>query len=260
MLNNLITNIQKITRDGKESYFGKRWSAETALRKNVDRQDFTFEEMSKASPARQLNDHILTKLQQSPDSEKLRFVEKLTNDSLTFLAKRQGMRLQQLHQAALQNESMTALMGRIFARIESYSIELNAYLGCTDLHTVITRPAHVREVTRFSKSRQPIETVTYFRARVGTSSWSLVVRGREGKVEFFLLPVERVMGLSKSEQLYEPLATLSAVIVPEMDSVEWELDERPLTNMREQELCMQLFATLIQATRDQMEAEVQEAI
>lgn len=256
MLTSLITNIQKITKDGKESYFGKRWGAETALRKNVDRDDFTFEDVSNASPSRQLSEQILTKLQQVPDADKQSFVEKLTSDSLTFLAKRQGMRLQQLHEAAMLNESMTALMQSMFARIESYSLELNAYIGCTDLHTVVTRAAHVREVTKYSKARQPLESITYFRGRVGTHAWSLVMRGREGKIEFFLVPVEKVMGLSKTEAQFEPIATVSGTLNKDLETVDWEVNEWPLTRMREQDLCMELFASLIKATREHMENEL----
>jgi hypothetical protein len=221
----------------------------------VNRKDFMFEEISQASPSQQLNEVILTRYQQAPDVERTSFVEKITQDSLDFLAKRQGMRLQQLQQAAMLNESMTNLVARMFTRMESYSLELNAYLGCLDLHTVATRAAHVREVTRYSKTRQPIETITYYRARIGTHTWSLVMRGREGRIEFFLLPVERVMGLSKTESLFEPIATIDAELIAELDTVEWIHEERPLSELREEELCMNLFTKLIAATRESMENE-----
>lgn len=255
MLTNLITNIQKITRDGKESYFGKRWGAEAGLQKSIDRDDYTFDDISKASPTKQLREQILSSYQQTPDAERQRFVERLTNESLSFLAKRKGMRLQHMQTMALYNESMSILVSRIFDRLESYSMELNAYLGCTDMQTVLTRPAHVREVTRYSKARQPMETVTYFRARIASPSWSLVVRGRENKIEFFLLPVERVMGLSKSEALFDPICTIQASEINEMQKVCWELDERPLTALREQEVSMELFMWLLDVTRKQLEDE-----
>lgn len=255
MLTSLISNIHKMTKDGKESYFGKRWGAETGFRKNVNRKDFMFEEVSQASPTQQLSEVILTRFQQAPDTDRTSFVEKLTQDSLDFLAKRQGIRVQQMQQAALLNESMTNLVARVFARVEAYSLELNAYLGCTDLHTVVTRAAHVREITRYNKARQPIETITYYRARIGTHSWSLVMRGREGKVEFYLMPVERVMGLSKTEALYEPIASVTAIVDEEAGYVDWIHDERALTGLREEELCMDLFSKLISATRESMEVD-----
>lgn len=255
MLTSLISNLQKMTKDGKESYFGKRWGAETGFRKNVNRKDFMFEDIGQASPSQQLNDVILTRYQQTPDTDRTSFVEKITQDSLDYLAKRQGMRVQQLRQAALVHESMTCVIGRIFARIEAYSLELNAYLGCTDLHTVVTRPSHVREVTRYSKTRHPIDSITFYRARIGTHAWSLVMRGREGHIEFYLLPVERVMGLSKTEALYEPIATIDAEVVTELETVDWLHDERPLSSVREEQLCMELFAKLISATKEAMDLE-----
>jgi hypothetical protein len=251
MLTSLISNIQKMTKETKQSYFGKKWSADTAYRKNLDRADYSFDDVSKASPAKQLNDHILTSFQLPTDDAKTTFVNKITTESLDFLAKRQGMRMKQMQIAALLNESMTQLLATMYARIEAYSLELNAYLGCTDLHTVVTRPSPVREVTRFNKARQPLETITYYRARVGTHSWSLVMRGKEGVIEFYLMPVARVMGLSKTEALYEPVATLTAGI--EGDQVYWECGDKPLTTLRQEELCMELFSALIQATRDHME-------
>lgn len=255
MLTSLISNLQKITKDGKESYFGKRWSAEAGLKKTVDRADYTFDDVSKASPAKQLNEQILTSFQTTADGERQQFVERLTKESLSFLAKRKGMRLQQMHAEALCSESMSLIVRRVFDRLEQYSIELNAYLGCTDMQTAVTRPAHVREVVRYSKSRQPLETVTYFRARLASPSWSLVIRGNQGKIEFFLLPVSRVMGLTKTEAMFEPICTLTATVINGMSEVEWEIDEHPFTPQHEQNLSMELFARLIEITRGEMEEE-----
>jgi hypothetical protein len=252
MLTNLITNFHKLTKDGKQSYFGKKWGAEAGLKKTIDRQDYTFDDVSNASPAKQLSEHILNAYQATPDSERSHFVEKITNDSLSFLAKRQGMRLQQLHAEAICNESMVAVIGRIFDRLEQYSLEFNAYLGCTELQTVVTRPEHVREIVKFSKSRQPLEAVTFFRARLASPTWALVVRGKNGKIDFFLLPVARVMGLSKSEELYEPICSLNANVCNK-EVVVWELEDRLLTPNREQEIAMEMFARLIDRTRSQMD-------
>ena len=183
------------------------------------------------------------------------FVEKLTNDSLSFLAKRRGLQLQQMKAEAICNESMTALVSRVFDRIEQYSVELNAYLGCTDLQTSLTRPAHVREVTRYSKNRQPLETVTYFRARLASPTWSLIIRGKDSTVEVFLLPVGKSLGLTKSEADYEPIFVLTATLIKSIQEVEWELEDRGLTQMREQALSMEMFVRLIEATRNELEMD-----
>lgn len=256
MLTNLITNIQKLSKDGKESYFGKRWSAEAGLKKTVDRVDYTFDEVEKTSPAKQLNEQILSSYQQTPDTESKRFVSRITDESLSFLAKRRGLRLQQMHAMARCNESMAILISRIFDRLEAYSWEVNASLGCTEMQTAITRPAYVREVTRFSKARQPLETITYYRARVASPSWSLVIRGKNGKIEAFLLPVQRVMGLSKTEDMYEPLFEMNATCINEDGAVEWDFDGKPLTELRELELSMEMFVRLIETTKDHLASEV----
>lgn len=253
MLTTLLSNIQKITKDGKESYFGKRWSTEAGLKKTIDRTDFTFDETENSSPHKQLKEQILNSYQTVPDVNTVQFVEKLTNDSLSFLAKRRGMRMIQMQREAVCSESMSVLIRRIFDRMETYSLQMNAYLGCTELQTVVTRPAHVREVTRYTKARQPVETVTYFRARLTSPSWSLVIRGKDGVIEMFLLPINRVMGLSKTEAMFDPIVTLNGAVNNEMTSVEWTCDGFALTNETEELLAMELFTRLIQATQGQME-------
>jgi hypothetical protein len=253
MLTNLITNIQKITGQGKESHFGKRWGVATGFQKQFSREDYKFDDVAQTAPTRQLRDQILTAYQNQPKEESRLFVNRLRDESLSFLAQRRGVRMQQMQRLARLNESMTIVVRRVFDVLECFALELNCYVGCTELQTALTRPQHVREVTRFSKSRQPLEIVAFFRARLASPSWSLVIRGRDDRIEFFLIPVGKVMGLSKSEASYEPVAVLAAQIKD--DQVDWSLDNKPFSSDIEQELCMALFSKLIDATKQQLESD-----
>lgn len=254
MLNNLINNLHKMGASSKESYFGKRWGASTAFEKQFSRDDYSFNELDKTAPSRQLKDQILTAYQNQPSEDARLFVNKVRDQSLSFLAERRGVRMQQMQKLAKLNESMTVVVRRIFDVLECFSLELNCYMGCTELQTSLTRPQHVREITKFSKARQPLETITYFRSRLATPSWSLVLRGKDDKIELFLIPVGKVMGLSKSEASYEPLFTLEAEI-RDGEEVVWSINKKPLTEMREHELCMDLFTRLIDTTKHQLEVD-----
>jgi hypothetical protein len=257
MLTNLLTNFHKMTHSGKESYFGKRWGATSAFQKQFSREQYKFDEVSKSAPTIQLRDQILNAYQNQPKEEHRDFVNRLREQSLSFLAERRGLQLQQMERLASLNESMTCLLRNIFDVIECFSMELNCYVGCTELQTSATRPQHVLEIMKYSLSRQPLEAVTYFRARLASPSWSLVVRGKDGRIEMFLIPVGRVMGLSKSEAAYQPLAVLEATLDETTNAVSWSFEGRPLSSQCMQELCKQMFASLIETTQYQLQVDQQ---
>lgn len=253
MLTVLSDKVQRIKREGKRSYFDKRWSAGAGFDKNVDRGDYQFDEAADCSPTRELTRSILDHLQNKPDDHLRNFVGKLTKKSLVFVAQRRGMHLAELERASIIGVSSRELVDRMFVFFYQCAAQLNSSLGLAGLMINHTTPQYVTEITRYSKMRQPLESVIYYRARLASPTWSLVIRAKDDVIEVFLLPSRAVLGLSKTEIHYPPLATLHADI--EDQQAVWEIDEKPLTPQRERDLCMIIFHKLLDRSMEQIVIE-----
>ena len=72
-------------------------------------------------------------------------------------------------------------------------------------------------------------------------------------MEFFVLPTIAVLGLSKMESAYPCVASLTANL--ENDTIEWEIDRKPLTGDRIKDLSMVIFRQLMEKTRMQFEMQ-----
>ncbi len=74
-----------------------------------------------------------------------------------------------------------------------------------------------------------------------------MLRGKDDAIDFYLLPVNKVMALSKSEVDYKPLARIQ-VKISELGMMWRMADSNPVVDSLD-ELCMWLFSALIQATK-----------
>ena len=227
----------------KRSLFGQRWSAETGFAKNVDRQDYRFDEVGNCSPATELHRQIIDRYKYKSSANVSNFVEKLRDDSMLFVAQQRGLKLSEMQRLSELNRSCAELVDHMFLFLCQCAIELNASLLYNDLRIVGTAPDFVSEVVRYNQARQPVETVTYYRARLASPTWSLVVRGKDDTIDFFVLSTGQLLGLSRIENGYKPAATLKAVI--EDGQVSWEIDLKPFAHERQDELCMLLFKRLV---------------
>jgi hypothetical protein len=254
MLTTLISNIRKLTKDSKESYFGKRWSAVAGLNKQIDRGGYEFEEVDQCAPARELSNHFINRYRyRNLPADFVTFVDRLRDDSISFVAEQRGMRLQQIERMAMLNAAGVELLNTIYQNLAMCAMELNNTLGFSELNIVMTAPQFVTEAVTFSKARQPLQVVTYYRARLATPTFSLVLRAKEGTMEFFVLPTIAVLGLSKMESAYPCVASLTANL--ENDTIEWEIDRKPLTGDRIKDLSMVIFRQLMEKTRMQFEMQ-----
>lgn len=110
------------------------------------------------------------------------------------------------------------------------------------------------EITKFDKLRNPLESITLHRARLSTSRYSLVLRGDQNGIEFYLIPVSRAIGLSKQELNYSPVAAFKTRL--EKNEVVWESsDDKPLGVYHVETTCMELFLALVERTKTQVREE-----
>lgn len=114
-------------------------------------------------------------------------------------------------QAALDQGTM-ALVDRIYALLEPYTQEINRINRVKELHLSCVAPSRSSEALELDRSRRPSKSTCFYRSRFSTSKLSLVIRGLQGKIEFFIFAADRVMGLSNEEACHEPLMVFEAAI------------------------------------------------
>ena len=258
MLHALLHNIQAIAKNSKkahitkEPFFDRQWGNNAAFKKTIDRADYTQETPDGTA---EINEQILVLYKAKPQTkaseERGEFLNQMASDSMNFI-KEQRTKMEKAHrEETLCQASMAAMIEHVFEILKAYSYELNSALGYGPLHVAGTSPQPVTEVVKFNKLRQAEETVTYYRARLSTPSFSLVLRGDKKGIQFYLIPVERALGLSQTEKHFHTIAKLNTRLVG--NHVFWELEDgKSLTPSMVEFTCMELFQKLIEETKIQV--------
>lgn len=254
MLKALLTNIRAIAGNHtvnatKEPFFDKKWGNNAGFKKNIDKA--AYETLGDDEGQALIHDQILVMYKAKLSDGRSQFLSRMTSDSLDFIEDQKQQRRKQQQEEMLCTTSMTSMMDHIYEVIKAYSYELNNALGFGPLHVAATNPQTVTEIVKFNKMRQAEETATYYRARLSTNSHSLVMRGDKNGVQFYVIPVERVIGLSKQEEKFLPAFKICAKLID--GAVIWETDGgAPLTSSRLEVICMNLFQRLIEDTKAQV--------
>jgi hypothetical protein len=238
------------------SFIDWQHAADAGLDKKVDKKDYQFAADMHTNPKLELQEQILVSYQQPVNAQRSTFLSKIASDSMAFLSEARGLRVRQLEEQRACVCSMTTLVKRISDTLEGFAVDYNSAVGFSELRAAVTRPDFVTEIVRYTKTRQPLETLTKFRSRIATAYYSIVIRGDKDAVQVYILPSNQTLGLSKSEARYEP----AFVLTPELmeDGVGWNLDNKPLTQNAEEVFCMELFLKLVNLTKAQIKINQEE--
>jgi hypothetical protein len=263
MLRALLTNIQVLAKSSspkktvsKEPYFDKKWGQKAAFEKSFDRTAYASDVQDHTA---QINDQILVmfKTIKTMDQGRNRFINRITVDSMDFIQEQKLRMMKAKQEEQLCQNSMAVMTEQIFEIIKSYAYELNNALGYGPFHMAATNPQTVTEVLKFDRMRQAEETITYYRARLSTPSFSLVMRGDKKGIQFFVMPVARAIGLSRQECHFIPVMRLSTRL--EDEHVTWETEEGiQLTAGMVEGICMDVFQRLIDETKLEISLEEDE--
>ena len=254
MPNAFFSNIRVLAKSStqktasKEPFFDKKWGSQSAMNKAVDRSNYHLETENDATA--QIHDQILVllKTKKPVDDDRKSFLSKLTQDSMEFINEQKGRLATKKHEEDLCQNSMSVMTEHIFEILKSYSYELNNAIGYGYLHVAATNPQTVTEVIKYNSLRQPEETITYYRARLSTTLYSLVLRGDRRGIQFFIIPVSRAIGLSKQESHFLPVTSLYASL--DKGNVVWKTEDgRSLIPSKVEKICMHLFQQLIEETK-----------
>jgi len=207
----------------------------------------TFDNLSQIQT--ELAQQILSNYTESVTPVKREVLDNIASASADYLAGRTRQAQPELVPSNMST-SMTALVDRIFGILEPYIHELNQAFRATDLLVTFTPPSVVNENVTYDSLRRPSLVVSSYRCRISTSRLALVIRGKEDRVDFFLLPVESVMGLSKTEDEHQPLMTFSAHA--NSGVIYWEVEEKPLTSERMEKYILLIFEHLMDLTREEL--------
>jgi len=205
----------------------------------------------------ELNHQILVYHESQPAATGNDWMYKLKEESMKFLAEQRGVDLQDLYRESINKKGIETLIDKIFGLLQRYMFEFNQIAAGTDLQVTGTISGDVTEVLRYNQLREVEETKTFFRARVSTRYFSLTIRGAESSVQFYLVPTNMVMALSKIEKQYKPIATMQVKISEQ--GMMWRMKEAvpPLDSL--DELCMWLFSNLVQETKSASRADCEDA-
>ncbi|MBX9772059.1 MAG: hypothetical protein K2X29_11850 [Candidatus Obscuribacterales bacterium] len=198
-----------------------------------------------------LREEILAKHTSNQDLPCSDWMRSLAQTSMSVLAASKGTRLKTVEQQAKFDNSTADLIGKIFSILRTYSYEYNQSIGWTELHISSSIPGFVTEVLRYNLLREASETLTYFRARLSTSSFSLVIRGRNHRIEVFLIPVSKSIGLTQSEKDYKPIVSFSSRV--EDSAIQWSMDGQPLVEGHMELIAMELFTMLVSASNEKLQ-------
>jgi len=261
MLRALLSNIKILAKKSKpkniskEPYFDKKWGTNSAFQKTVDKASYAPADT--ADQAAQIRDQILVifKTTKQADGGRSDFLNKITDDSIDFLRDQRTRMAKAQQEEQLCQNSMEVMTEHVFEVLKSYAYELNSALGYGPFHLAATNAQSVTEVLKFNGLRQPEETINYYRARLSTPSFSLVLRGDKRGIHFFIMPVARALGLSKQECQFLPILRLSNRL-DDNGTVCWQTESgRALTPSMVEVICMNIFQRLIDETKLQVRKE-----
>lgn len=210
---------------------------------SVDAQNRTMSDWQVAHSEQVLVYHE-QETQQSPSPD---WMSQLKQNSMQFLADQRGVQLQDVYKESVYKTGIAILVDKIYGLLQRYTFEFNQVAGGTDLHVSGTISGDVTEVTRYNRMREVQETTTYFRCRFSTKFFALTVRGSDDTVEAYILPVNKVMALSQTENQYPPLCQIQVKISEQ--GMMWRMrDGEPPVDTLDQ-LCMWLFTKLVEETK-----------
>ena len=177
-------------------------------------------------------------------------LDDLKKESSNFIQSSSGGHQKKMAQEAIDRQGMEVMIDKLFSCMQGFMYEFNKVAVGTELHVSGTISGEVTEIIHANKFREAENTETYFRARLSTRIFSLIIRGKSNRIDLFLLPVTRAMALSSVENEYSPLATIEVKVAE--DGVMWRPINVDSSCTSLESLCGWAFKKLVQETQAAM--------
>ena len=241
MFNNLLSGIPLFASTRRRQSAGQVALARTDRTQRVDKR-------LTGAPTRAWSGHLMRFYGGSAAGQaKDACMQNIIAESKTYLAESRAAQWDGARRTSDVSSAMVATVSQCFTIIQSCAEELNHALGQSELWVSCTAPAFVSESMSYNRRREATQTLTTFRARISSSKLSIVIKGKDDKVEFFLLPAQKVVGLSFAERDYNPL--MSFVAARQEGEIRWRVEGKPLTQERLERYIVELFKFFVDETR-----------
>jgi len=235
----------------KEPFFQRAWGKVNILSRQRDRQ--IYKDL-RGSNLELQNSHSKTILNSfnsmTIEHDHAALLEDLANEALLFIEEEQKQAKQKEKEELLKSNAIHAYIGKIVGTLSPYAGLVNTAVGHTELYTVLTGPEVIVEQIKLPGAHDSFEIKKDYRARFSTRTWSLLFRGTEGRIDIFLLPVDKVMRLTKVESFYKPVARIFAEV--QGSKVIWTLDGEEKSAEERMSFILGQFHQLLERTKAQM--------
>lgn len=235
----------------KEPFFQRAWGKVNILSRQRDREihkdlrgsNFELQNSHNKSVLNSFNSNTM-------QHEHASMLEELANETLIFIEEQREQAKKRAKEDSLKNNAIHAYISKIVETLSPYAGLVNTVVGHTELYTVLTGPETIVEQIKMPGAHDNFEYRKDFRARFSTRTWSLLFRGIEGRIDIFLLPVDKVMRLTKVESFYKPVARIFAEV--QGTKVHWILEGEDMNAEQRMAFILKLFHQLLDRTKAQM--------
>ncbi|MBA3993244.1 MAG: hypothetical protein C0469_06930 [Cyanobacteria bacterium DS2.3.42] len=235
----------------KEPVMQRAWGKVNILSRQRDRQIYKDLRGSNFELQNSHNKKVLNSFNSTTiEHDHAALLEDLANETLHFLEEEEKQAKQRAKEVMLKSNAIHAYIGKIVETLSPYAGLVNTAVGHTELYTVLTGPEIIVEQIKLPGAHDSFEYRKDYRARFSTRTWSLLFRGVEGRLDIFLLPVDKVMRLTKVESFYKPVARIFAEV--QGARVIWTLDGEEKDATQRMAFILQLFHQLLDRTKTQM--------
>lgn len=238
----------------REAFLDTRWRHSAGEIKRYDKASYGSGGNRYYDETADLTEQILSTYNTCANERRSSWMRDLARDSMEFIADVRGTQFTKVRKETIMNQSIAHIVTEIYSMLRAYAFEFNHSVGWNELYITCSKPGFVTEVTRYNIFREPIESTTNFRARLSTRSWSVVIRGKKNKIDIMLIPVYKVIGLSKAETEFPPLLTLTGTLTKQQ--VQWHLNDQPLLEGQLESIAMEVFAALIHKSKEAIQTNV----
>lgn len=235
----------------KEPFFQRAWGKVNIISRQRDRQIYKDLRGANFELQNSHNKSVLNSFNSNTiQHDQAALLENLANETLIFIEEEQKQAKKRAKEESLKSNAIHAYIAKIVETLSPYAGLVNTAVGHTELYTVLTGPEVIVEQIKLPGAHDSFEYRKDFRARFSTRTWSLLFRGVEGRLDIFLLPVDKVMRLTKVESFYKPVARIYAEV--EGNKVIWTLDGEEKDANERMAFILQLFHQLLDRTKSQM--------
>ncbi|MBX9951274.1 MAG: hypothetical protein K2Y39_19050 [Candidatus Obscuribacterales bacterium] len=235
----------------KEPFFQRAWGKVNILSRQRDRQVYKDLRGSNLELQNTHSKRILNSFNSMTiEHDHAALLEDLANEALLFIEEEQKQAKQKEKEESLKNNAIHAYIGKIVGTLSPYAGLVNTAVGHTELYTVLTGPEIIAEHIKLPGAHDSFEVKKDYRARFSTRTWSLLFRGIDGRIDIFLLPVDKVMRLTKVESFYKPVARIFAEV--QGSKVVWTLDGEEKSAEQRMTFILKQFHQLLERTKSQM--------